>query len=119
VTEAEICKWAGRHSIYGEMIFQLLSRGRYTKRQIAQYVGCPAEAVALVARARAREIEKNHRRFLEAQATCRAVLASPAITGYPARPSFCVREFLRNVKIFDRSFRRSARMAGENREDWC
>ena len=111
MTPTGLAKWTGAHSVYGEMIFQMLSRGTYTFRQIAEFIGCPVEAVEGIARRRERQIERNHGAYLAALKTCRAVLASSARTGYPARPSFCVREFLRSVGLFGGSFR-SARTTG-------
>lgn len=119
LTPMELSRWTSEHSTYGEMIFQMLSRGTYTHRQVAENIGCPIQAVTRVAETRAREIEVNHRNYLKMQRAYKVVLASPSITGYPARPSSCVRMFIRNVSIFSRTFRRSGRMYSETREDWC
>lgn len=95
--EAELSRWTGRNAIPGEMIFQLLSRGRYTPEAIAAYVECPVEAVAIVADRRAREIERNHLAYRAARETMERVRAAGTISRYPVRPSWCVREFLRSV----------------------
>lgn len=64
LTAIELSHWTSEHSVYGEMIFQMLSRGTYSCRRIARYVGCPVEAVKLVAAKRFKAIAMNHRLFL-------------------------------------------------------
>lgn len=120
LTEMELFKWTSEHSTYGEMIFQMLSRGTYTHRQVAQYIGCPIEAVTRVAEKRERAIKKNHRDYLKVQKVYMVVLASPAITGYPARPSSCAKDFIRYVRLFDGSVFGRGHCSRDMRSgDWC
>ena len=119
LTEMELYKWTSEHSTYGEMIFQMLSRGTYTHRQVAQYIGCPIDAVTRVAEKRGRAIKKNHRDYLKVQKAYEVVLASPSITGYPARPSSCARAFLRNVRLFGPVFGRGHCTSDMRSGDWC
>lgn len=58
-------KYTSEFSIYSDMIYQMLSRYRYTAKQISGIVGCPVSAVKMVALKRKAQIEKNHLEYLE------------------------------------------------------